>query len=69
MIIESYVHADNVERKFYVNVDIFNGRCEPDFEFPRTSSIKDEYEFEIGKDSPITIEFEGASNGNCYFES
>ena len=69
MITESAFYVDNLNRKFYVNVDVFNGRCEPDFEFPRTSGIKDEYEYEIGKDSPISIDFEGASNGNCYFES
>ena len=36
---------------------------------PATRSIKDDYEYEIGKDGPIQIEFEGASNGNCLFES
>ena len=46
-----------------------NGRCDPDFKFPQTRLIDESYEYEIGKDDTISIEFPDASNGNCFFES
>ena len=66
---EIAIHETGRQISWDLEVDVINGRCEPDFEFPRTKDIKDSYEYEIGKDSPIEIKFEGASNGDCYFKS
>ena len=51
-----------------VTVEIANNRCSEDFE-PPSNNIEDEYEFEIGVDKDIVINFKDASNGNCFFES
>ena len=50
-----------------IEIDIANGNCDPDFEPPER--VKTDYEYEIGKDKRIVINFKGASNGNCFFES
>ena len=40
--------------------------CQPNFSPPE---VNEEYEYVIGKDASLVIEFENANNGNCFFES
>ena len=52
-IIETALKETGLKTESFLNVQVYNGRCDPDFEFPSTRNIKDDYEYEIGKDSPI----------------
>ena len=65
------IETDNMGNQYQslVNVEIANGICVPDFQFPQVKQIKDSYEYQIGQDSAIKIELPDASNGNCFFDS
>ena len=68
LVVQESIHDASLSFVRSITVQVANNRCSPDFE-PPSNSIDDEYEYEIGVDKDIVIDFKDASNGDCFFES
>ena len=68
-VYQTAVYDTSIRMKNAIQVEIGNGRCDPDFNGPDTTTIDDEYEYVIGEDINLVIKFKDANNGNCFFKS
>ena len=68
-VYQTAIYDTSFSYKNVIQVEIGNGRCDPDFNGPDTKKIDKEYEYTIGKDTNLKITFKDAHNGNCFFES
>lgn len=63
-IIEEYSSTIFHSTTFVISVEI--EPCQPNFSPPE---VNEKYEYVIGRDQSLIIEFSNANNGNCFFES